>query len=536
MINSLSVLNDDTEYVAVSDLHQKAKAYFYDYLTSDQKESLSFLSNDDEIIAYAKKIADRFNSFKNYHACYEDLVQVLCDIAYDKYEITPPLIKPNSDSDNTVTVTVPLPLQNNVSQIFPVTDTVTATRFSVTVSVTGVLFRLCDELWWRRKLRKYYKRKLETASIYYGKVNSRKGKYVSDDGLTRFRNQKRRNRRVLENTIATNELGQEFTLQELSDKNVSNPELRRNELMTRVAGFENIAKSQNHIGMFYTITCPSRMHAVSSITGKRNLKFDGTTPDLAQKYLVNIWAKIRTKLSNTGIKLYGIRVAEPQHDGTPHWHLLMFMPKEQKKIVSTVIQRYSMLEDGKEAGAKKHRYRAVFIDPKIGSATGYVAKYLSKNINGYGLDSDIDGSEPISASERVNAWANHWGIRQFQLLGGPPVGLWREIRKIGGSGLKGIIKHAQEAADKASWDSFVNLLGGVLAKRKELAITLAKESTEKLNHYLEPIGKEIIGITDGLEIVKTRIHIWIVKYKSNSSSEKVFEFGFRALAPLEFCQ
>lgn len=453
-------------------------------------------------------------------------MQVLCDIAYDKYEIIPQLVKPNSELKNVVTVTVPLTLHSNVNQIFHVTDTVIVSRASVSVSITGVLFRLCDETWWIRKLRKYYKRKLETAAIYYGKVNLRKGKYISDDGLIRFRSQKRRNRKMLENTLATNELDQEFTLQELADKSVSNPELRRNELMTRIAGFANIATSQNHVGVFYTITCPSRMHAVLSITGKQNPKFDGTTPDHAQKYLVSIWARIRTKLNNIGTKLYGFRVSEPQHDATPHWHLLVFMPKDQVEIVSEVIRKYSMLEDGGEAGAKKHRFKAVLIDPKKGTAAGYIAKYISKNINGYGLDSDIDGDEPISSSERVTAWANHWGIRQFQQLGGPPVSLWREIRKIDGNGLSGIIKEAQQAADDASWDRFVKLLGGALVKRKELAITLVKEKTDKLNQYLEPLGKQIIGITDGLEIIKTRVHTWIVKYKSILSNEKVFEVEF----------
>lgn len=199
------------------------------------------------------------------------------------------------------------------------------------------------------------------------------------------------------------------------------------------------------------------------------------------------------------------------------------MPKEKVKIVGQIIKQYFMFEDVHEAGANKYRYKAVFIDPKKGSAAGYIAKYISKNINGNGLDSDIDGGEPITASERVNAWANHWGIRQFQQLGGPPVSIWREIRKIGANGLTGIIEEVQEAADKASWDRFVKLLGGVLAKRKQLALSLYKISTDKVNQYSEPLTKQIFGITDGLEIIKTRIHTWLVKYKSKDCSEKVFE-------------
>jgi hypothetical protein len=49
-----------------------------------------------------------------------------------------------------------------------------------------------------------------------------------------------------------------------------------------------------------------------------------------------------------GLQVYGFRVAEPQHDGTPHWHLLLFMPKERVKQVGNVPRDYAMREDSNE--------------------------------------------------------------------------------------------------------------------------------------------------------------------------------------------
>ena len=62
---------------------------------------------------------------------------------------------------------------------------------------------------------------LRTWGYSLGLVHSRKGKYVSDETLKRRRKRIRRNRAVLEHCIATNELGQEYTLQQLAELSVS---------------------------------------------------------------------------------------------------------------------------------------------------------------------------------------------------------------------------------------------------------------------------------------------------------------------------
>ena len=76
---------------------------------------------------------------------------------------------------------------------------------------------------------------------------------------------------------------------------------------------------------------------------------------------------------------------EPHHDGTPHWHLLLFVEPENKTKLLDIMKRYCFEEDADEKGAVDHRFEVVKINPNKGSATGYIAKYISKNIDGKDL-------------------------------------------------------------------------------------------------------------------------------------------------------
>ena len=57
-----------------------------------------------------------------------------------------------------------------------------------------------------------------------------------------------------------------------------------------------------------------------------------------------VWSVVWT-LSHLGIPIYGFRVCEPHHDGTPHWHLLLFMRPVDKWRVISALQHYALSHD-----------------------------------------------------------------------------------------------------------------------------------------------------------------------------------------------
>lgn len=389
-------------------------------------------------------------------------------------------------------------------------------------SEVGTAGRLSDEYWWRRKLRVKWRRSQEACAHRLGLVQKRRGAYVSDENLANFLIQKANNAEILSCMEAINELGQAFTLEDLAERSVSNPAIMRAELMVRMAGCEQVARHMNYQGLFFTLTCPSRMHCVSSRSGKVNPLWDQTTPKEAQQYLSNIWSRIRAKLKRMEIEFFGIRVAEPHHDGTPHWHLLVFVPSEHSKTITSIMTDYALKDSPEEKGASRHRITVVPIDWGKGSATGYVAKYISKNIDGFGVSEDEHGLQASKSAIRVKAWASIWGIRQFQFFGLPKITLWRELRRLNAenvvnSELVELVKNTQAN----NWFEFqLKIMEREKADFPE-KITVMKIWNAKKGKYGEPIGFEIKGITFNGVSYPTRIHDWQIRAKKREEKELI---------------
>lgn len=220
--------------------------------------------------------------------------------------------------------------------------------------------RMCCPLWWRRKLRRHQGQTAEAAAVRLLYVHKHRDLYVSDERVAARRQQNRRNAAALEATTARNEDGEVFTLAELAAKSTANKAIRRAELMTRISGFERYADAEGHLGVFITITCPSRFHRCLVVNGGakvvQNPKYDSReTPRTAHDYLAKMWARLRSELKRRDIQPYGFRISEPQHDGTPHWHVLVFAPGEQIDELIAITRKHALADSGDEAGASEHQ-------------------------------------------------------------------------------------------------------------------------------------------------------------------------------------
>ncbi|NQZ24470.1 MAG: replication endonuclease [Colwellia sp.] len=463
-------------------------------------------------------------------------------------------------------------------------------RQDVTLEALEVaLLKAQCENWWATKLKSVRKRYLELLEIATGQVGKdvfrtknnksikRKGisPYSSKQAQAEFREQQKSGRDFLSKLELENDQGEVIDLLKAVDKGMANPVNRRNELMLRMRETEELADEMGYVGVFYTLTCPSKYHPKSH-------KWNGSTPKDSQAYLVKTWSQTRSKLNRLGINYFGIRVAEPHADACPHWHMMLFMPKNKVQWVNAIIRKYFISEDRQELinryedratlfkaykqkrrlwGHKKSqgiktkapnkfyrtfspRFTAVLMDKTKGSAAGYIAKYISKNIDGYQVtDHEDDETGENIVVNPVLAWASTWGIRQFQFQGSPSVTVYRELRRVRKPVEQFDLERVRQAADVGSWLNFSKLMGGMCIGRNANFKT-AYEITPMGNKYAEAV-KRVKGVVTGTSAIAqavrelrgevsvtedatllTRVTTWVKQLKGTAERLAAQDAGF----------
>ncbi|WP_140920807.1 replication endonuclease [Limnobaculum xujianqingii] len=417
------------------------------------------------------------------------------------------------------------------------------------------ILRITNPDWWGRKLWRLRCEWRENQFRAAGVIHKKRMAYVSFDALSQWQEQRRKNRSFYQSHELVDDDDNVVSLEDMVNASVSNRAIRRHELMNRMAGVELIAQSRGDIGVFLTITCPSKYHS-NIQSGHHNPKWNHTSTRQGQRYLCLTWGRATSALKRQGLRPYGFRVAEPHHDGTPHWHVLLFMPPEQLKETVKILRDYFIAEDRQELGRRTGaRFKSKKLDPTKGSATAYVAKYISKNIDGYALDGELDtetGKPLKDTAKYAMAWASQHNIRQFQPFGQPPVTVWRELRKLNNQLVAiqkeaGIFRPGKKllsdsdmdavlaAADVGCFASYIEKQGGVLIPRDRYTVRLAYEESEELNTYGETSEKIYgvfsprLGITSR---ICTRTTKWKIRAKQTKKREAQSAEALEALGPL----
>uniref|UniRef100_UPI003BA0B835 replication endonuclease n=1 Tax=Aeromonas enteropelogenes TaxID=29489 RepID=UPI003BA0B835 len=320
--------------------------------------------------------------------------------------------------------------------------------------------------------------------------------------------------------------------------------------------------AQHYIGKLWERCRAALDRNVSMVSGLPGLPaplhcrgFRAQRPNIdgaAKWRLGGVWDSFKQYRLDDPIDYFGFRVVEPHHDGTPHWHLLIWVKPEHQHRLIGILQRYALSHDKDDLERKRHpdskrpysditpRFDWKVMDKEKGGAVGYIVKYIAKNIDGHRVGDEGDLEAETAATEgarRVRAWASLWGLRQFQPLKGPPVGVWRELRRLPGrlQEAKGIpvaalanpvMEECRRYADAADWKNYTQAMGGPCCRRDERPLSIYRTAFAEPNQYGEPQTK-LVGVraADG-HIQQTRSGEWVLRKCGSQNTTGAKAGGF----------
>ncbi|EBU1150867.1 replication endonuclease [Salmonella enterica] len=389
--------------------------------------------------------------------------------------------------------------------------------------------RMISVRFWSRHFRTFTRRWREHLYIAVGDVRRQRSVICSPQWVQHWLASRKRGREIMAETdLEDEETGETLPLLSAVDASVSNNEKRRAEMLTRVKGLEELAaldhmsQDSDYVALFFTWTAPQQYHAWLE-TGRRNRKWNGASPRETQRYFTRTFKNFSTALTRRDIHIFGMHVTESHHDGTPHWHGILFVRREQEATLRDVFEGYANAENcsAHRPGKPPEQSQLMIkpVDKRMGSLTAYITKHICRNLEGCapgGRDKET-GRPWTELARHSAAWASLWGIKQFQFTGGPPVSVWRELRKLSDqkqadsvSPAFGELHHAARAGD---WAEYTRLQGGLPAARKNLTMRtwyqVASEPDECGQYTAIIKGVYLPGT--GKAPVATRTRKWKVK-------------------------
>lgn len=186
--------------------------------------------------------------------------------------------------------------------------------------------------------------------------------------------------------------GTKIPLKDLVISANHNPHRYHALIQNRINTLTSEATEQKLKPIFMTLTLPSKYHRYkTNIKTKKletNPKYEYIIPRESVKELTKMFSKLRQDRSLKELtkdeRIY-FRVNEPHKNGTPHTHILLFVPKTRIDRVVTAFKRL-------------FNTKANDIQTNIENATAYIMKYINKTL-------PLSKKSNLSTKDKyMNAW------------------------------------------------------------------------------------------------------------------------------------
>ena len=203
--------------------------------------------------------------------------------------------------------------------------------------------------------------------------------------------------------VRDNKTGQSFSLKDCIVSSNHNPQRYYGEVQNRINTLEREALQAGLTPVFLTMTLPGEFHRqkrkypnIDDSPMINNPNYNNIKPKEAVKVLTKMWGKLRQDRSLKELtkqqRMY-YRVNEPHKDGTPHTHILLFIPADRIERVEKAFKRF-------------YNKRGNKFEKEIRSASSYIMKYINKTL-------PMSKKQQTRQEEYINAWYIKNRINRF---------------------------------------------------------------------------------------------------------------------------
>lgn len=422
------------------------------------------------------------------------------------------------------------------------------------------LARVIDPRYWRRFIVGRVRQALELLHLKLGLIGAGARSYCSEQAQAQRRMQLQMQAQWLKETMVRAVIDGktvEIPLEQVA-KGVQHKLAR---LYAFIKAIDTLAVEANLTSALLTTTLEGEWHA-NPKHAKPDHRWNGATPQQANRELGQRFQNVRRDLEKQGIRLSGLWAGEPHQDGCPHRHFwVIYAPQDQAAVFAAFLKYFP----GKLKLRRSKRKKVIFetredallgrcrrlayakegaqvdvsiINRKKGSGASYVLKYVQKAVladatyasackpragsvvkTGGRRKAKVADGELQHRLQNIDAHRATWRMRSFQFYGIKDcLGLWEELRRLKeppaeaqlralwraarGGDARGSLKTGEQRGDALA---FLKLLGGLAAAAQPEQRELVAASPQRARVYTVPTVTrygEAGARIEGVELVR----------------------------------